>query len=161
MRASLAAFHTLHLSPFQTVNTPRVAFAVIHGMGAQNASFADEFLKALSERVTARGVPADALAMTAIWWGDLFQGDEDELWRRMTQAHKLDWGWLRKVVMGVLADAVAYRRPNPGQYDHYQAVHERVYERLAELSARAGSHTPLIVAANSLGSVIFSDHVWD
>jgi alpha-beta hydrolase superfamily lysophospholipase len=56
---------------------------------------------------------------------------------------------------------VAYRRPNPGQYDHYQAIHQRVYERLAELSSRAGPVTPLVVAAHSLGSVIFSDHVWD
>ena len=63
--------------------------------------------------------------------------------------------------MGVLADAVAYRRPNPGEYDQYQAIHQRVHERLAELSAAVGSTTPLVVAAHSLGSVIFSDHVWD
>jgi hypothetical protein len=130
-------------------------------MGAQDASFADEFLRDVRARVEARGVPASALEVTSIWWGDLFQIDEDDLWRRMTRAHRLDWAWLRKFVMGVLADAVAYRRPNPGQYDHYQAIHERVHERLAELGARAGSTTPLVVAAHSLGSVIFSDHVWD
>ncbi len=139
----------------------RVAFAAIHGMGAQDATFADTFLRDVHARVTARGVASDALETTSIWWGDLFQIDEDDLWRRMSQAHRLDWAWLRKFVMGVLADAVAYRRPNPGQYDHYQAIHQRVYERLAELAARAGSRTPLIVAAHSLGSVIFSDHVWD
>ena len=138
-----------------------VAFAVIHGMGAQDATFADAFLRAVRSRVEARGVPRDALEVTSIWWGDLFQRDEDDLWRRMTQAHRLDWGWLRKFVMGVLADAVAYRRPNPGQYDHYQAIHQRVYERLADLSVRTGPTTPLVVAAHSLGSVIFSDHVWD
>lgn len=130
-------------------------------MGAQDASFADDFLRAVQRRVVARGIDADAVAMSAIWWGDLFQGDEDDLWRRMTQAHRLDWGWLRKFVMGVLADAVAYRRPNPGQYDHYQAVHARVFDRLAALRDRVGETTPLVVAAHSLGSVIFSDHVWD
>lgn len=36
-----------------------------------------------------------------------------------------------------------------------------MYEHLAALSARAGSSTPLLVAAHSLGSVIFCDHVWD
>lgn len=137
------------------------AFAVIHGMGAQDASFADAFLRAVRARLVARGVRDDAVEMTSIWWGDLFQIDEDDLWRRMTHAQRLDWQWLRKFVMGVLADAVAYRRPNPGQYDHYQAIHQRVYERLAELSARAGTTAPLVVAAHSLGSVIFSDHVWD
>lgn len=140
---------------------PRVAFAVIHGMGAQDATFADDFLGAVRTRAAAHGLPSDALETVAIWWGDIFQADEDDLWRRMTQAHRLDWGWLRKFVMGVLADAVAYRRPNPGQYDQYQAIHERVHERLAELSARAGATAPLVVAAHSLGSVIFSDHVWD
>lgn len=139
----------------------RLSFAVIHGMGAQDASFADEFLRAVRARAERRGMPRNALTVTSIWWGDLFQADEDDLWRRMTQAHRLDWAWMRKFVMGVLADAVAYRRPNPGQYDHYQAIHERVHERLAELSARAGGDTPLVVAAHSLGSVIFSDHVWD
>lgn len=138
-----------------------VAFAVIHGMGAQDATFADAFLRAVRARVETRGVPRDAVEVVSIWWGDLFQMDEDNLWRRMTEAHRLDWAWMRKFVMGVLADAVAYRRPNPGQYDHYQAIHERVYERLADLSARAGPTTPLVVAAHSLGSVIFSDHVWD
>jgi hypothetical protein len=130
-------------------------------MGAQDSSFADAFLRAVRARVVARGVPDAALHVESIWWGDLFQVDEDDLWRRMTQAHRLDWGWLRKFVMGVLADAVAYRRPNPGQYDHYQAIHQRVHERLADLSSRAGATTPLVVAAHSLGSVIFSDHVWD
>ena len=130
-------------------------------MGAQNESFGDAFLRAVRTRVVARGVPAESLEVASIWWGDLFQVDEDDLWRRMTRAHRLDWGWLRKFVMGVLADAVAYRRPNPGQYDHYQAIHQRVHERLAELSLRAGASAPLVVAAHSLGSVIFSDHVWD
>lgn len=138
-----------------------VAFAVIHGMGAQDETFADEFLRAVRARTLARGMPDDALETVAIWWGDLFQGDEDELWTRMTAAHRLDWEWARKFVMSVLADAVAYRRPNPGQYDQYQAIHQRVHERLAELSARTGAQAPLVVAAHSLGSVIFSDHVWD
>lgn len=139
----------------------RVAFAAIHGMGAQGPDFADKFLADVRARVEKRGVPHAALETTSIYWGDLFQRDEDDLWRRMTQTHELSWEWLRKFVMSVLADAVAYRRPNPGQYDQYQAIHERIHERLAELSARAGSKTPLIVAAHSLGTVIFSDHVWD
>jgi len=138
-----------------------VAFAAIHGMGAQNATFADAFLRAVRARVEARGVPRETLEVTSIWWGDLFQVDEDDLWQRMSAAHRLDWAWLRKFVMGVLADAVAYRRPNPGQYDHYQAIHQRVYERLAELSVRGGRAAPLVVAAHALGSVIFSDHVGD
>jgi hypothetical protein len=138
-----------------------VCFAAIHGIGTQRPDFADAFLRAVRARVEARGVPRDALEVTSIYWGDLFQFDEDDLWRRMTQAHRLDWRWLRKFVMGVLADAVAYRRPNPGQYDHYQAIHQRVHERLAELGERVGATTPLVVAAHSLGSVIFSDHVWD
>lgn len=139
----------------------KIAFAVIHGMGAQDATFADAFLDAVRAKVVERGVPAGALEVAPIWWGDLFQVDEDNLWQRMTQAHRLDWEWLRKFVMGVLADAVAYRRPNPGQYDHYQAIHQRVHERLEELSTRSGADVPLVVAAHSLGSVIFSDHVWD
>lgn len=140
---------------------PRIAFAVIHGIGAQQPDFADAFLDAVRNGVAQRGMPAELLEVSPVYWGDLFQGDEDDLWRRMTQAHRLDWGWLRKFVMGVLADAVAYRRPNPGQYDHYQAIHERVHEQLADLSRRAGATAPLVVAAHSLGSVILSDHVWD
>ncbi len=140
---------------------PRVAFAVIHGIGAQKPVFADAFINAVRARVVKHGMPAAALEAAPVYWGDLFQVDEDDLWRRMSQSHRLDWQWLRKFVMSVLADAVAYRRPNPGQYDHYQAVHQRVYERLAELSVRAGITTPLVVAAHSLGTVILSDHVWD
>ncbi len=154
-----ARSHTVPV--FRSQMPAQVAFAVIHGMGAQDATFADAFLRDVRARVAAHGVPPAALEVASIWWGDLFQVDEDDLWRRMTQAHRLDWGWLRRFVMGVLADAVAYRRPNPGQYDHYQAIHQRVHERLADLSERAGSTTPLVVAAHSLGSVIFSDHVWD
>jgi hypothetical protein len=130
-------------------------------MGAQNENFADGFLRAVRARAEAHGLHSDALETQPVWWGDLFQADEDDLWRRMTEAHRLDWAWMRKFVMAVLADAVAYRRPNPGQYDHYQAVHQRVHERLSDLSKRAGAGTPLVVAAHSLGSVIFSDHVWD
>jgi hypothetical protein len=139
----------------------KVAFAAIHGMGAQDAHFADDFLKRVRAEVVKLGVSDRGLFVEPVYWGDIFQREEDTLWQRMADAHRLDWAWMRKFVMGVLADAVAYRRPNAGQYDQYQAIHQRVHEHLAELSARAGATTPLVVAAHSLGSVIFSDHVWD
>jgi hypothetical protein len=138
-----------------------LAFAVVHGMGAQDASFADDFLRRVRARAAVHGVADGDLFTEPVYWGDIFQVDEDDLWRRMTSAHRLDWGWLRKFAMGVLADAVAYRRPNPGQYDQYQAIHQRVHEHLSSLSLRAGPGATLVVAAHSLGSVIFSDHVWD
>jgi hypothetical protein len=138
-----------------------LAFAVVHGMGAQDASFADDFLRRVRARAAVHGVRDGDLFTEPVYWGDIFQVEEDDLWRRMTSAHRLGWGWLRKFAVGVLADAVAYRRANPGQYDQYQAIHQRVHEKLSVLSARAGSDATLVVAAHSLGSVIFSDHVWD
>jgi len=147
----------------------RVALFVVHGIGAQRRDWADRFVERVREEV--RRLAADVDVHTGVaWWAPVIQRYEDRLVRRVTPG--LWWGFLRRLVIGYAGDIIAYRSPSrvwvPAPWT-YRAVHERLNRRLQDLLRDVVSATgalparpvPLVTVAHSLGSVIFSDFVYD
>ncbi len=139
-----------------------IGVLVVHGIGVQNPNFADGFIARMNARLDRLQVAPGVVEWQPAFWADLLTPHEDKLWNDLSRSSDLDWVTVRKFVINVLADAIAYRR-EPGEgHDNYRDIHTRIHEHLAGLRASLGDEDkPLIVIAHSLGSVIMSDHIWD
>lgn len=143
---------------------PKIAVAVVHGVGQQGTDFADKFIA----RVTARfcevldgytDSPADELVMDGVCWAPVLQDKENVLWdklRRDGLAHPL----VRHGVVSFVADGIAYQPATKGR-DTYNEIHAVVGQHLARLAARAGDEALLCFAGHSLGSIIASNFIYD
>ena len=147
----------------------RVALCVVHGIGAQRRHWADEFVAQVRRAVVRRDAGIDVYPCV-IWWAPITQRYEDELARRY--ARGLSWSWLRRLVIGYGGDVIAYQAPSARGVPPpwmYRAVHGRIERRLRALRGLLGPVTagpaepavPLVTVAHSLGSVIFSDFIYD
>ena len=141
--------------------------AVIHGIGRQNANFAEAFVAEVNRRLGSR---APEVCWMPIWWADLVEPKESDLLERLSAGGRLDWKVLRSFVVHFLADAVAYQRVpgESGQPGLYVQLHLRVADRLEQLRAQLqrsrapdAGEPPLLVIAHSLGGHIMSNYVWD
>ncbi|OLC02195.1 MAG: hypothetical protein DMD41_07985 [Gemmatimonadetes bacterium] len=151
------------------MNRRRVALCVLHGIGAQRRQWADEFVARVRRAVAERDPDIDVFPCV-IWWAPITQRYEDELARRY--ARGLSWSWLRRLVIGYGGDVIAYQAPSSRDAPPswmYGAVHRRLDRRLRGLRGLldptgggvAGPPVPLVTVAHSLGSVIFSDFIYD
>ena len=138
-----------------------VGVLIVHGMGAQEPSFADAFIAEMQGRLLRLGIAPEAVAWRAGWWADTVKAREDGLWDKLSRDHTLRYEGTRRFVISHLGDALAYQRvPGPG-IDVYRTIHARIREHLAALRDQMGGDKPIVVLAHSLGSAIVSNFVWD
>src|SRR5262245_28328237 len=139
-----------------------IGILVIHGIGIQNKNFVDGLIDEMNGRLHDLGILPGTFAWKAAFWADLLTPNEEELWKKMSTGYDLDWGTVRKFIINVLADALAYQRDPGEEEDMYRRIHTRFRQDLADLrNSLGGQDKPLIILAHSLGSVIVSNYIWD
>ena len=140
-----------------------VGIVVIHGIGSQQPSFADEMIEEITGRVEDRRKDPDKIAWGAIYWADLLQERQSGYFKAATRQGDLDYVKLRKFVIAAFGDAVAYQKVTSRANSTYARIHGRVRESIRELYEvdLNGSDKPLIVIAHSLGGHIMSNYIWD
>src|SRR5215471_21668421 len=89
--------------------SPEIGILVIHGIGNQDKHFADGLMDKVNGRLKDIGVDPGAVAWEPAFWADLLNEDESKLWDKLSSPG-LGWETVRKFVINVLADAVAYQR---------------------------------------------------
>lgn len=166
----------------------RVAVALVHGIGTQDADFADHTLQLLRDRLRASGIDDDRWVGWGIHWQPALNAAQRSYYERASSAHELDWNELRVFVVHSLGDAAAYQRRPDGSRagggddgaarsvhvspsepvplrdnDPYQRVHAMLANSLhAQIAAHPTlAEAPLVVGAHSLGAHIFSNFAWD
>ncbi|MCH6589520.1 MAG: hypothetical protein IH806_03295 [Proteobacteria bacterium] len=140
----------------------RLAVAVIHGMGDQEADFAVEMIDELNDRVGDLGKDPAEIAWQSIYWADILAQPQKDYLEKAKNNHDLDWVWLRKFVVNYLGDAAAYQKVTSPANTTYEKIHERVSQAINDLNGQLpGDDLPLIVLAHSLGGHIMSNHIWD
>ncbi len=152
-----------------TITTP-VAVLIIHGVGSQQSTFADEMVAELTRRFKRelRQLPHppplidNQLVCRAVHWAAILQQSQHRMWARLTAEHDLDFIKLRRYMIDFASDAVAYQI-TPSDRTVYDAVHRRVTDALTSLEDTPGitPTTPLAVVGHSLGTVIASNWIWD
>lgn len=143
---------------------PRVALAVIHGIGSQDPGYADSFMGRVRARFAARlrispSRAAERLSARVLVLSGILRSAEREVLARMPRHHPLGWRRLREFVAEYVGDAIGYQRTE--RADIYRATHSLVAEELNRLDAEAGPGSLFAIAAHSLGTVIACNYIWD
>ena len=139
----------------------KVAVAVIHGMGHGLYNFADDFMAEVEKNLDSH--LADSVGWIPLYWGDLLDGRQERYLKRANAAGRLDWQALREFIVYALGDAVAYRQTAGARQSVYSRVRNRISTNFHESWARDFKYTnpPLIWVANSLGTHVMSNYIWD
>jgi hypothetical protein len=148
--------------------TKRIGVVVVHGIGDQQANFADDFIEKVRRDL---GEEGKDVVWKPVWWAPILAERQASLLRRLGADNDLDFLRLRNFVVHAMGDAVAYQRApsnTNARYDIYQRIHEKVARDLHDLSDELRSDlppgakmAPLVVVAHSLGCHIMSNHIWD
>jgi len=142
-----------------------LAVAIIHGVGKQDANFAQGISRELTDRFVGY-LPDDVveprtqIVIEPVHWAPVMQKAEEALWKRLKSSGDLNFIKLRQFMVEFGADALAYQ-PLPRRRAIYEAIHGIVADKLKALAERAGPSLPLCVIAHSLGSVIASNYLYD
>jgi hypothetical protein len=141
----------------------KLGILVVHGMGSQkDPHFADNMIDEVNGRVKDLDLNPHDVAWQPLYWADLLEPQENELWSKLSKHNTLGFESLRKFVLSNLADAVAYQREPDSPPDVYQRIHARVHEGVVSLRVKLGDQdAPLLVMAHSLGSYVMSNYIWD
>jgi hypothetical protein len=141
----------------------KLGILVVHGMGSQkDPRFADGMIDEINHRVRKLAANPDDIAWQPVYWADVLQPQEDELWKALSQGHKLGFVGLRRFFLSNLGDAVAYQREPDSSPDVYQRIHTAVHGCIVKLREKLSNQdAPLMVMAHSLGSYIMSNYIWD
>jgi len=148
----------------------KLGVLLIHGMGNQEAGFADEMIEKVKLRLRRLGSNDRDVCFEPIWWAHVLGDKEASLLRHMADGNDLEWMPLRSFVVNSLGDALAYQDipTSDDQINVYRGIHAVVAEKTAYLRNRLRSgmaenapETPLVVIAHSLGAHIMSNYIWD
>ena len=150
------------------VTSRKLAVAFVHGVGMPTADFADAMIAMLdahlAKHAEAAGILPPELEYEPVFWSDVIQAREEELWRRAGGLVKgkeaLRFPNTRQFILNYAADTIAYQR-TPSNRHVYEAIHAIMAGALKRLAERAGADAPLVVVAHSLGSVIASDYLFN
>jgi len=137
----------------------KLGILVIHGMGNQNANFAEDLRLSLADRL---GADFYDVAFEPCLWADVLQRYQDQTWEHLLDATRMEAKRMRHFVVSALGDPLGYIS---GYYKPwkrgYLDIHRRVRVSLRRLELQLEPGSPLIVLAHSLGSVIMNNYIWD
>lgn len=150
----------------------KLGVLLIHGMGDQDANFADPMIEELKSFLRRLGSNDKEICFHPVWWAPVLAQREADLLRELADGNDLAWMAVRRFVVQALADAIAYQgsyRPiSKDQITVYKGIHAAIAERLKQLRERLRAdrpenapEAPLVIIAHSLGCHMISKYVWD
>ncbi|EIT87140.1 hypothetical protein A374_02764 [Fictibacillus macauensis ZFHKF-1] len=144
----------------------KLAILILHGIGNQDETYADDFITSLTrsfhEQLDESHPHTPLLECMPVFWGDVLQSREEDLWQSLAPAPKLHYRSLREFVIRFLGDAIAYQpASHPHSNPNYERIHEVVARGLQHLRDKAGDSAPLTVISHSLGTIIASNYFYD
>ncbi len=139
-----------------------VAIITLHGMGTTEP----DYYRALEKKLR-RAVGVDEwdarVHLEPVYYQDLLQGQQDDVWDEMNEEHDLRWDFLRKFMLFAFSDAASTEH-SLRTFDRtlYNAVHQKIAEAFDKSWVELGSEAkPVILIAQSLGCEQASNYIWD
>ncbi|MFP6746414.1 MAG: hypothetical protein VCD66_02295 [Alphaproteobacteria bacterium] len=97
----------------------KLGIVVIHGMGSQTSTFADEMIEEINMRVDDLGKYREDIAWKPIFWANILAGRQSEYLRDAKSGNDLDYIGLRKFMLSAFGDASAYQKVGGGADNTY------------------------------------------
>jgi hypothetical protein len=142
----------------QSTERKKIAVAVVHGMGNQDA----DFIKRIEADLRARthDVCGDDVVIRPVYWAEVMRKTRNTLWQRTQEGGELDYDSIRTAMIHFLGDALAYQ-PAPKDRSIYDDMHTVYTQALHHLAQEAGETAPLVIIAHSFGTIITSNFLYD
>lgn len=134
----------------------KIGIAIIHGIGRQNHTYADEFIERIQKRYQ-KSFDTDTLVFEPICWQQQIEPLENALFDKVKD---IGWGFLRSLMIGYAGDAVCYQ-PISVEKGFYLQIHQVIDKALQNLASKLDKDSPLVVISHSLGSIVTSNFLWD
>jgi hypothetical protein len=135
----------------------KIGIAIIHGIGRQDKSYADEFIKKIKEEYKKSAGTAD-LVFESICWQEEIEPLEHSLFEKIKN---LGWKTLRSFFVGYGGDALCYQPSEVKGNGFYTKVHDSVDKGLRNLAKSLDANSPICIISHSLGTVVISNYIWD
>lgn len=136
----------------------KLVIVIIHGIGTQTHNYADSFIEKLKESYEKSGNSAKTdLLFVPVYWQDILSKAENLLTTKITS---LKLRLLRSFLIKFLADALVYQ-PTDEANNVYKQIHKRLEYNFRHIYSNTPLHTPILIIAHSLGTVIMSNFIWD
>lgn len=145
----------------------------MHGMGnLTQDEFKSDIAKLrqnLAERLPAERFSRIYIPPAGIFYSDLTQSQEDQVWDAMATQGGLNTGWIRRNTINRIrrfflsgfSDATAFTGFNgSGANVPYTEAQKRIYNALDDVYKVCGK-VPVVLISQSLGCQIMSNYLWD
>ena len=138
-----------------------VVVITVHGMGQTVPEYYLGLQRKLRKAVGA-AIWDERVHLEAVFYQDLLQGNQQDVWDEMDDEHDLRWDSLREFMLFSFSDAAAIEHSLQTGLGLYMAVHRRIRDAFDSSFAACGDAAkPVIMIAQSLGTEQASNYIWD
>ena len=130
----------------------------LHGMGDTKLYYAEGLKKKLAKKV---GSKWKNVYFDSIYYADVFQDNQNNIFNRIKAADDIDWIGLRKFLMFGFSDAAGFERNASLPNSPYEQVQNKILDALDKAYDVAGPNAHVVFIAHSLGTHIISNYIWD
>lgn len=130
----------------------------IHGMGDTKPDYAGGLKKKLAKKV---GSKWKNVYFDSIYYADVFQHNQNNIFNRIKASDDIDWIGLRKFLMFGFSDVAGFERNANLPNSPYELVQNKILDTLDKAYDAVGPNADVVVIAHSLGTHIISNYIWD
>jgi hypothetical protein len=132
----------------------------VHGMGETDASYWRGLHQSLSKIV--KPAAWNRIQFQPIYYQDIVQENQYDVWTRMLLEHKLDWQLLRRFMLFAFSDAATLEHHSDHPKSPYVKAQRSIRQTLRKgLEALSSPSAPVVIVAQSLGCQVISNYIWD
>jgi hypothetical protein len=141
----------------------KLGIFLVRGAGkADSTNDRQKFVEKVNKYLAKRNIDTDEIYYEYANWYGPTQDNEDLLLKRFFSSnYKIGSKGLRRFILNLVSDIVAYVGEPNRVSTAYQRTHELIYESIKNIEKEVEPGSPLIIIASSLGTEIISNYIWD
>jgi hypothetical protein len=97
----------------------------------------------------------------SVYYQDILQKNEQEIWRRVDANSKVHYDQMRKFLLFGFGDAAGLENRKEDHGSVYELAQIEIAKTLLDAHARNGGDTPVVLLAHSLGCQVLSSYIYD
>lgn len=136
-----------------------VVLVTVHGMGETAPDYAED----LAQRLRARIGPhfERHVDLRPVYYQEILQPNEREVWRRVTGNSKVRYDELRKFLLFGFGDAAGLENRKEDSGSVYELAQIEIAKTLLDACVASGPDTPVVLLSHSLGCQVLSSYIYD
>ncbi|HYX09517.1 MAG TPA: hypothetical protein VE912_22495 [Bacteroidales bacterium] len=139
----------------------KIGMLLVRGAGRDNPKKLMKFVDKLKKDLKKTGIDQEVIHFEMANWYGPTQENQDRLMEQFVNSGLLKDTLLRKFILYVVSDLVAYTGEPGKPQSSYEATHAKLHDSLTAMESNLKEGAPLIISASSLATEIISNYIWD